>query len=65
MSDESLPKPDAKPKTVLTVDEAAEMLRVDRKTIYRAIEDGEIPGVIRLGRVIRVCRLTLERWMAE
>jgi excisionase family DNA binding protein len=35
------------------VDEAAAVLRVDRKTIHRAITAGEIP-YLRLGRVIRI-----------
>lgn len=39
----------------LTVDEAAALLRVDRKTIYASIARREIE-VIRLGRVIRIPR---------
>jgi excisionase family DNA binding protein len=39
---------------MLTVDEAAARLRVNRKTLYAAIAEGEIPGVIRFGRVLRI-----------
>jgi excisionase family DNA binding protein len=43
----------------LTVDEAAEMLRVNRKSLYQAIERGEIPGVVRIGRTLRIRRAAL------
>jgi excisionase family DNA binding protein len=45
--------------TVLTVDEAAALLRVNRKTLYEAIRLGQVPGVIHLGRVVRLVRSTL------
>ncbi len=48
---------------VLTVDEAARLLRVNRKTLYEAIRAGEVPGVVRLGRSIRIGREALLRWM--
>jgi excisionase family DNA binding protein len=48
---------------VLTVDEAARLLRVNRKTLYEAIRAGEVPGVVRLGRSIRIGRDALLRWM--
>jgi excisionase family DNA binding protein len=35
---------------LLRVEELAELLRVDRKTVYEAIAKGEIPGARRLGR---------------
>ena len=44
---------------VLTVDEVAEVLRVDRKTAYAVIAEGGVPGVRRLGRCIRVSREAL------
>ena len=39
--------------TVLTPDEVAERWRVDVKSIYQAIRDGEL-AAIRIGRVYRV-----------
>lgn len=50
---------------VLTVEEVADLMRVDRKTAYAAIAEGEVPGVRRLGRCIRVSRDVLLRWLAE
>lgn len=46
----------------LTVDEAADLLRVDRKTLYSAISEGSVPGVLRLGRTIRIARDALLKW---
>ena len=50
---------------VLTVEEVADLMRIDRKTAYAAIAGGDIPGVRRLGRCIRVSRDVLLRWLAE
>jgi excisionase family DNA binding protein len=47
----------------LTVDEAARLLRVNRKTLYDAVRDGRIPGVIRMGRSIRIGRDALLGWL--
>lgn len=44
----------------LSVDEAAAVLRVDRKTIHRAVASGELP-YLRLGRVIRIPSAALAR----
>jgi excisionase family DNA binding protein len=48
---------------VLTVEEAAAFLRVNRKTFYEAIRLGSVPGVIRLGRTIRISRTALLAWI--
>jgi len=50
---------------VLTVDEVADLMRVDRKTAYAAIAGGEVPGVRRVGRCIRISRDVLLQWLAE
>lgn len=50
---------------VLTVDETAALLRVNRKTVYDAIKRGELPGVRRLGRSIRLSRSAVLAWLAE
>ena len=47
---------------ILTVPEAAKLLRVNRNTLYDAIKRGEVPGVQRVGRSIRICRVTVLRW---
>jgi excisionase family DNA binding protein len=36
---------------------------VNRKTLYDAVRAGEAPGVVRLGRSIRIGRDALLRWM--
>ena len=48
---------------VLTVEEAAALLRVNHKTLRDAIHRNEVPGVIRLGRVIRLSRTALLEWL--
>jgi len=50
---------------VLTVEEVADVLRVDRKTAYAAIAEGGVPGVRRVGRCIRVSRDALLKWLDE
>ncbi|WP_342380307.1 helix-turn-helix domain-containing protein [Myxococcus stipitatus] len=43
----------------LTVEEAAVLLRVNRKTLYEAIRLGQVPGVVRVGKTLRICRALL------
>ena len=49
----------------LTVDEAAELLRVNRKTLYEAIQTqrretgADPPWALRVGKVLRINRLAL------
>jgi len=50
---------------VLTVEEVADLMRVDRKTAYAAIAEGGVPGVRRIGRCIRVSRDVLMRWLEQ
>jgi excisionase family DNA binding protein len=40
----------------LTVPEVAQLLRINRGRAYAMANDGTLPGVIRLGRTIRVDR---------
>ena len=47
---------------LLTVPEAARVLRISRNLAYELVARGEIPA-IRLGRVIRVPRAALEEWV--
>ena len=39
---------------LMTVDEAAALLRISRKAAYSMIERGQMPGVSRIGRRVRV-----------
>ena len=50
---------------VLTVEEAAAFLRVNRNTLYEAINRGEGPPVCRVGRAVRIYRAALVGWMAS
>lgn len=43
----------------LTVDEAAILLRVNRKTLYESIRLGQVPGVMRVGKALRIRRAAL------
>ena len=48
----------------LTVDEAAEFLRLNRKTVYEAIRRKEIPHR-KIGRSIRLSRQVLVDWLGD
>jgi excisionase family DNA binding protein len=41
---------------VLTVEQYAAVLRIGRKQGYSAVARGEVPGVIRIGRSIRISK---------
>lgn len=49
---------------LLTVDELAILLRLNRDTTYRAIAQRQIPGVRRVGRNIRICKDTVVQWLS-
>lgn len=64
-----MPRP-RKPKTfadypdVLTVDEAAELLNLNRKTVYAHINAGDIPA-LKLGRQLRVAKDELRAMLSR
>jgi excisionase family DNA binding protein len=49
----------------LTVPEAARLLRINRGKAYEMANDGTLPGVIRLGRTIRVDKERLLAGLAK
>jgi excisionase family DNA binding protein len=53
------------PPSVLTVDELATMLRVNRKTVYDALSRAEIPGARRVGGRYRIHRDAVLEWLAS
>jgi excisionase family DNA binding protein len=64
------PAPEAReatwePPAVLTVDELAALLRVNRKTVYEALGRGEIPGARRIRGRYRILRDAVLRWLAD
>jgi excisionase family DNA binding protein len=48
---------------LLTVPELAEVLRVGRRAAYEAVARGDVPGVIRVGRALRISRAAVEAWI--
>lgn len=48
---------------VLTVEQAAEVLGLNRKTVYAAINRRELPGVRWFGRTARISTEALLTWM--
>ena len=52
--------PDPKNRPTLSVDEVADLLGLDRKTVYASVSSGEIPS-LRVGRRI----LVPTRWLAD
>ena len=55
---------DASGTDVMTVDEAAEFLRVGRNALYDAIGCGDVPHR-RIGKTIRLSRAALVRWLGR
>ncbi len=49
---------------IMTVDECAKYLRVNRKTIYDAVKRGELPGAQSIRGTIRIHRETVLAWFA-
>lgn len=48
---------------VYRVEDLVEILQCGRRQVYESIQRGEIPGVIRLGRSIRISRHAVEEWL--
>ena len=50
---------------LLTVDEAAELLRTTRRAIYMMIERRQLPGVVRIRRRVLVRADDLLQWLDQ
>jgi len=50
---------------LLRVEEAARLLRISRSRMFELIAAGAVPGVVRIGRSVRISRRTLEAWVEE
>jgi excisionase family DNA binding protein len=50
---------------LLTVDEAASLLRTSRAAIYALVARGQLPGVTRLGRRVLVDSADLLDWLLQ
>lgn len=49
----------------MTVEEAAELLRVNRHTLYGAIKSESPPWARTIGRVVRINRAALLKWFEQ
>ena len=49
---------------LLSIPEAARSLRLSRAKVYQLIALEGLP-VVRFGRAVRVCRLSLEQWVHQ
>ena len=50
--------------TVMTLDEVARYLRINKSTVYRMARDGTLPAW-KLGNVWRFKKDSIERWIAD
>ena len=48
---------------LLTMEQAAELLGVAHRTIKRMVTERTLPGIVRLGRSVRISRPELEDWI--
>lgn len=51
--------------TLLTVDEAAELLRTSRRAVYAMVDRRQVGGVVRLSRRVLFHRATLLEWLDQ
>ena len=58
----SQPETRISPPELMTVEEAAALLRVDPKTVYRLINSNELKAVL-IGRVYRIDRADLDDFL--
>jgi len=50
---------------VLTIPEVAKLLRLSRGAAYMAAARGHIPGVVRVGKALRVSRDAVLEWLSQ
>ncbi len=50
---------------VMTVAEVKTLLRLSKNTVYEALKSGAIPGMLKVGRAVRVSGPVLARWLQE
>jgi len=52
------------PVTLLTLSEAASLLKISQKTLHRMIQNGRIPA-FKIGNQWRILESLLEKWIQE
>lgn len=55
---------DQREQATYTADELARLLRCSERHVQRLTERGEIPGLIRVGRLVRYSRVAVDAWLA-
>ena len=50
---------------LLKAEQGAKLLNLSRSKFYELLMAGSVPGVVRIGRSVRVSRAALERWVRE
>lgn len=63
-ADQRQPRQSVNPnKQVLDARDLAALLGESRDMVYKRLRRGSIPGILRLGRSVRVSRPVFERWL--
>lgn len=65
MSNPGTPSDLVQDDEIMTVDELAALLRMNRKSVYAAIKRHEIPGIRKIGGVLRASRSAVLAWLAS
>ena len=52
-------------KKMLTPKDVAAWLSIPLSTVYDYLHDGTLPGMIKIGRLVRVDAAKLEQWLNE
>lgn len=61
----AIPAPAVHLPAILKAEEVANLLRINRKTLYEAVQRGEVPGTLRIGRCLRFQRDAVLEWMSN
>lgn len=51
--------------SLLRAEEVAKLLNISRSKTFALMSAGALPGIVRIGRSVRVSRTVLERWIDE
>ena len=50
---------------LLTAEELSKLLRIPKRSVYKFVQEGYIPGALRIGRHWRFREDAIEDWLAE